>query len=125
MKCGGARRLAGRPQGDNGDARTWETGITAESWLTGDGGCRSPWRRTTRAGVSFVQRIRGVRESLGMEWLNPSHRVVNAPPYDRPRDRLRRGGALLCLLGDRGLTATGIIEVDFRRKARCRPVPPL
>lgn len=59
--------------------------------------------------ASLFDRFVAFRESLGMEVIPLTG--GERPPFELLAERLRAGG-VLCLLGDRDLTATGV-EVDF------------
>ena len=64
---------------------------------------------------SLFARFVEFRESLGMEVIPLTG--GERPPYDVLADRLRRGG-VLCLLGDRDLTSTGVDVQFFGATAR-------
>ncbi len=80
----------------------------AGAWLVGEG-----QRFTTVAErlepASLFDRFVAFRESLGMEVIPLTG--AERPPFEVLRERLLAGG-VLCLLGDRDLTATGL-QVDF------------
>jgi KDO2-lipid IV(A) lauroyltransferase len=80
----------------------------AGAWLAGTG---VPFTTVAERlePASVFDRFVAFRESLGMEVIPLTG--GERPPFEVLADRLRAGG-VLCLLGDRDLTATGV-EVDF------------
>jgi phosphatidylinositol dimannoside acyltransferase len=80
----------------------------AGAWLAGTG---VPFTTVAERlePASLFDRFVTFRESLGMEVIPLTG--GERPPFEVLADRLR-GGGVLCLLGDRDLTATGV-EVDF------------
>lgn len=80
----------------------------AGAWLAGTG---APFTTVAERlePASLFERFVAFRESLGMEVIPLTG--GERPPYAVLADRLRAGG-VLCLLGDRDLTSTGV-EVDF------------
>jgi phosphatidylinositol dimannoside acyltransferase len=80
----------------------------AGAWLTGTGVPFTTVAERLKP-ESLFERFVEFRESLGMEVIPLTG--GESPPYAILADRLRSGG-VLCLLGDRDLTTSGI-EVDF------------
>jgi KDO2-lipid IV(A) lauroyltransferase len=80
----------------------------AGAWLTGTGVPFTTVAERLKP-ESLFERFVEFRESLGMEVIPLTG--GQQPPYAILADRLRSGG-VLCLLGDRDLTSSGI-EVDF------------
>jgi phosphatidylinositol dimannoside acyltransferase len=80
----------------------------AGAWLTGTGVPFTTVAERLKPESLFTRFVE-FRESLGMEVIPLTG--GEAAPYRILADRLR-GGGVLCLLGDRDLTASGI-EVDF------------
>jgi KDO2-lipid IV(A) lauroyltransferase len=80
----------------------------AGAWLTGTGVPFTTVAERLKP-ESLFERFVEFRESLGMEVIPLTG--GEQPPFKLLAERLRSGG-VLCLLGDRDLTASGI-EVDF------------
>jgi lauroyl/myristoyl acyltransferase len=80
----------------------------AGAWLTGTGVPFTTVAERLKPESLFARFVE-FRESLGMEVIPLTG--GESPPYAILAERLRSGG-VLCLLGDRDLTASGI-EVDF------------
>jgi len=91
----------------------------AGAWLTGTGVPFTTVAERLKPESLFARFVE-FRESLGMEVIPLTG--GEAPPYTILADRLRSGG-VLCLLGDRDLTASGI-EVDFFGSAARMPAGP-
>jgi lauroyl/myristoyl acyltransferase len=88
----------------------------AGAWLTGTGVPFTTVAERLKPESLFARFVE-FRESLGMEVIPLTG--GEAPPYQILADRLRSGG-VLCLLGDRDLTTSGI-EVDFFGSAARMP----
>jgi phosphatidylinositol dimannoside acyltransferase len=80
----------------------------AGAWLTGTGVPFTTVAERLKPESLFTRFVE-FRESLGMEVIPLTG--GDGPPFAILADRLRSGG-VLCLLGDRDLTATGV-DVDF------------
>jgi KDO2-lipid IV(A) lauroyltransferase len=80
----------------------------AGAWLAGTG---APFTTVAERlePASLYERFVEFRQSLGMEVIPLTG--GERPPFELLAERLKAGG-VLCLLGDRDLTATGV-EVDF------------
>jgi phosphatidylinositol dimannoside acyltransferase len=91
----------------------------AGAWLAG-GGVPFTTVAERLEPASLFERFVAFRESLGMEVIPLTG--GERSPFGLLAERLRSGG-MLCLLGDRDLTATGI-EVDFFGAAARMPAGP-
>jgi lauroyl/myristoyl acyltransferase len=91
----------------------------AGAWLTGTGVPFTTVAERLKP-ESLFERFEEFRESLGMEVIPLTG--GESPPYSILADRLRSGG-VLCLLGDRDLTKSGI-DVDFFGAAARMPAGP-
>jgi lauroyl/myristoyl acyltransferase len=91
----------------------------AGAWLTGTGVPFTTVAERLKP-ESLFERFVEFRESLGMEVIPLTG--GESPPYGILADRLRSGG-VLCLLGDRDLTASGI-EVEFFGASARMPAGP-
>ena len=91
----------------------------AGAWLAGNG---MPFTTVAERlePASLFERFVAFRESLGMEVIPLTG--GERSPFELLAERLRAGG-ILCLLGDRDLTSTGI-EVDFFGSAARMPAGP-
>lgn len=91
----------------------------AGAWLVGTG---VPFTTVAERlqPVSLYERFVAFRESLGMEVIPLTG--GDRPPFALLADRLRAGG-VLCLLGDRDLTATGV-QVEFFGSSARMPAGP-
>ena len=91
----------------------------AGAWLAGRG---MPFTTVAERlePASLFERFVAFRESLGMEVIPLTG--GERSPFELLAERLRAGG-ILCLLGDRDLTATGI-EVEFFGSAARMPAGP-
>ena len=91
----------------------------AGAWLTGTGVPFTTVAERLKPESLFTRFVE-FRESLGMEVIPLTG--GEAPPYSILAERLRAGG-VLCLLGDRDLTTSGI-EVDFFGASARMPAGP-
>jgi phosphatidylinositol dimannoside acyltransferase len=91
----------------------------AGAWLTGTGVPFTTVAERLKP-ESLFERFVAFRESLGMEVIPLTG--GERPPFRILAERLRSGG-VLCLLGDRDLTSSGI-EVDFFGSAARMPAGP-